>query len=266
MKQVTIKLLKSNCKTNKLLLDFIKPTVRDVITSGYTYNFVWAKSDGKTEYPRMLVSDQQQYVGLSRVRNGINTIINMGKQRNRKISGDDDYLHNHQINSLYSDDDDDDDDNDDFGMNPLDIQSKMEAYRNRRNRNASNKPNEPSKDDYDSYDEPPHPRKKSKYHDQDRHVEINNEPEIVQPNSRKKKPRKSSRKGNNRSSEGASGSSRVEHIRGGGKKQQVVEQMLDDDIGASFVGMKSGSGGNMSKDDLMMENLFVNMQESPVSL
>lgn len=218
MKTITVKLLNSNSTQNKNLLDYLKNSLRGIIVLGYKFQFTFAKSDGKTTYPRILI-DRQQYIGLSDIRVGISRLVNLAKKQQTQLIGEDDQIHRHQLNNLYDDDDDDDDSM--GGIDDRSIQRKMAAFKKRQGNRG------PAADDSGS--------------------------EIDIPKVKSKKRRSKSSVTQHKKKNKARGTN------SGPKKERVVEQMVDDDIGGTF-----GSLAGHSKDDGLMENMFVNMQESPV--
>ena len=208
MKPITVRLLKTNSKLNKTLIEDILPgALNGVLIAGYEFKFQYTKGDNKTRYPAIYVNSKS-YHGLTEIQKGLGTIVSTNGARD--VS--DDQMHNYQLKGLWNDSNDKDSFEE---LSPDEIQQKTASFRTQRGTRDVENQNESSTVPAEVPAAQP----------------VGPNVESVPKRQKQSAP-------------------------GRGK---VSERMKDNDIGATFAMM-----GNGSQDDELMENLFVNQQESPV--
>ncbi len=225
-KFITVRILRVNSKENKLLLESLLPKVLSkVLKAGFEFKIIIKPSGKKSAFPN-IVFNGDEYIGLEDIKNGIQEILKNDRPRGGTVNLDD--VKEFQMNGLNMGDEDEDDD----VLNEKNMHRKAAEFQKRRhNRSGEN-------------DVPSHFANITT--DGGGGGDDDSETESRKP-SKKKKKKKTSRSPSSHNDGGKSG-----------KKARVIEQMDDDDIGSAFKGM------HQSEDDIYIENMFINQQESPV--
>lgn len=251
MKIITVKLLKSNSEVNKDMLTFLKSSLSSIVQNNFKYEFKYAKSDGKTVYPQININNKN-YVGLSQIRTMITKLINATVQQNKELIDTEADIHSYQLKDLMRGDDGDEG----FGDEIKDDEIQKKANQFNKHRTQRSGANDNDSDD-DNVDINANRSVGNAHIANDTPVAISHS--ASQDSSNKKHSsadthvRKSKSKSKPRSS----------HIpqpqSGGGKRPRVLEE-AGGDIGESFAEL-----GGKNQDDMMLNNMFANMEESPGS-
>lgn len=210
MKTIVVRLLKTNSKFNRTLIEDVLPgSLNGVLLAGYEFKFQYTKGDNKTKYPAIYYNNKS-YHGISEIQKGLSLIATTSNVRDMSS----DQMHNYQLKGLWSGNDDNETGFDE--IKPDEIQEKTQTFRNQRGARDVEQPTQAT----------------------------GTVPQAVPPiqanthntNENRSKPAQQST----------------------GRKK-VTEKMHDNDIGGTFAMI-----GNGSQDDELLQNLFVNQQESPV--
>ena len=210
MKLILIKLLKSDSKYNEELLNILSKSLADIVKQGYKYDFTFARGDGKTKYP-IMVLDSKPYIGLVQIKTGVSTVIKQHRAQQMKQKLNDDDIHTFQMNKLM---DSDSESEGEGNNNTSNIQAKMNKFNKRRESQKKTKG-------------------KSTDNRVDSDAESDGAPKLVK-SSKKKKTKKQSHK----------------RPHSGGTKQNVVEHMHDDDIGGAFESLGGDKEDNMFLENM----------------
>lgn len=214
MKLILIKLLKSDSKCNEELLNILSKSLVDIIKQGYKYDFTFARGDGQTKYP-IMVLDGKPYSGLVQIKTGVSTVIKQYQAQQMKQKLNDEDIHAFQMDKLMDSDSESEggDDN-----NASDIQAKMNKFNKRRESQKKTKDKSTN-------------NRVINHVDSD--AESDGGPKLVKSSKKKKTKKQSHKKPNS-----------------GGGKQKVVERMRDDDIGGAFEDLGGNKEDNMFLENM----------------
>lgn len=231
MKVITVRVLKSNSKVNRQLIDFLDGCLQEILSTRHQLKFQYAKSDGKTRYPQAVINGST-YLGLTQIQNGVNKLRSIAVQQRRLLENDGRMSQARRLR-----DESDSDSDSDFGGG--DLHAQMERFNRRRNKSYERMGIDPVQGMNDSPDNIEHEKHSGKS---------------------KKSKKKKSKKHSGGGAMPIPSEPNVESRKSGKKLNKVVERMQDDDIGGAYDDM-----GGHNKDDQLIENMFLNMQETQLS-
>jgi len=148
-----IKILKVNSDKNKDLMTDLNNVLSDVIRAGLMFDIQFAKSDGKTRYPRLIYNNQVAGIGVSSIMQYISDLLNQQMQKTAADPIEDEF---NPESILYESDEDSGDEERPFSQEDMD--SKMSDYMKKRAKYGM--PEISGADEYE--DEAPPPKKSSK--------------------------------------------------------------------------------------------------------